>query len=502
MPIPDFIVELRRHVGRAELWLPAVTAVVIRGNDVLLVKRSDTGEWSPVTGIVDPGEDPGVAARREVLEEAGVDVSVDRLAWVHALPTSTHVNGDVATYLDHTFACSYLGGEAHVGDDESLEVGWRPLDDLPPMRQSLRRPDQVRARRRPGHPLHLLTYPRRMADTDAPFGGFPVAALDFYDDLEMDNTKSFWDRPQGGLRRRVKAPMHRARRGARAGVRQGQGVPALPRRPVRQGQDAVQDPPGRVRRRRPVDRLVRPGVGAAGVRVGVGFYEASSSRLASIRARSPTTAPAGAAKIIAKLEQVWVARRRDAQDLAARVRRGPPAHRPAAPQVADARSGPTASARSSTPPSCSTSCPSGLARRPAVRGLDQRERRRRLGASFRACGGLAITRSISQWARHGGDQSVVVDVVDRRPPRCLPPCRPSSTDGLIVADVGAAVLPLANESLMVNSEGLDRLAMASVPEARDALVPVVAGALGVEHRRADRVLDDGVLGEQRQPVAP
>ena len=26
------------------------------------------------------------------------------------------------------------------------------------------------------------------------FTGFPVAALDFYDDLEVDNTKSFWDK--------------------------------------------------------------------------------------------------------------------------------------------------------------------------------------------------------------------------------------------------------------------------------------------------------------------
>ena len=68
---PGLIVELRRHMGKAELWLPPVTAVVIRGNDVLLVKRSDTGDWSPVTGIVDPDEDPGVAARREVLEETG-----------------------------------------------------------------------------------------------------------------------------------------------------------------------------------------------------------------------------------------------------------------------------------------------------------------------------------------------------------------------------------------------------------------------------------------------
>ncbi|MEP7090421.1 MAG: NUDIX domain-containing protein [Nocardioidaceae bacterium] len=138
MPIPDFIRELRRHIGTAELWLPGVTAVVRRGEDLLLVQRSDTGEWSPVTGIVEPGEDPGVTARREAREETGVEISVDRLAWVHALARSAHVNGDLASYLDHTFACSYVGGEAHVGDDESLAVRWCPLDDLPPMRPDLR----------------------------------------------------------------------------------------------------------------------------------------------------------------------------------------------------------------------------------------------------------------------------------------------------------------------------------------------------------------------------
>jgi len=138
MPIPDFVRDLRRHVGTAELWLPGVTAVVRRGADVLLVQRSDTGEWAPVTGIVDPGEDPGVAARREVLEETGVEVTVDRLAWVQALPTMTHVNGDRAAYLDHTFACTFVSGDAHVGDDESLAVRWFPADDLPTMQQTLR----------------------------------------------------------------------------------------------------------------------------------------------------------------------------------------------------------------------------------------------------------------------------------------------------------------------------------------------------------------------------
>jgi 8-oxo-dGTP pyrophosphatase MutT (NUDIX family) len=137
VPIPDFVRELRRHVGRADLWLPSITAVVRRDDELLLVQRADTGEWAPVTGIVDPGEDPGVAARREVLEEAGVVASVDRLAWVQALPTMTHVNGDRAAYLDHTFACTYVSGDAHVADDESTDVRWFPLHAPPPMKATL-----------------------------------------------------------------------------------------------------------------------------------------------------------------------------------------------------------------------------------------------------------------------------------------------------------------------------------------------------------------------------
>ena len=137
MPIPDFVRDLRRHVGTAQLWLPGVTAVVRRGTELLLVRRADTGVWAPVTGIVDPGEDPGVAARREVLEETGVEVTVDRLAWVQALSTITHVNGDRAAYLDHTFSCTYVAGNAHVGDDESTDVRWFPADDLPAVGPSL-----------------------------------------------------------------------------------------------------------------------------------------------------------------------------------------------------------------------------------------------------------------------------------------------------------------------------------------------------------------------------
>lgn len=137
MPIPDFVVELRRHVGAARLWLPGVTAVVRRDDEVLLVRRADNGQWAPITGILEPGEEPSVAAVREAREEACVEIRVDRLAAISSGIEVTHANGDLAVYLDHTFACTWLSGEARVGDDESVDVGWWPLAGLPPMRPGL-----------------------------------------------------------------------------------------------------------------------------------------------------------------------------------------------------------------------------------------------------------------------------------------------------------------------------------------------------------------------------
>ena len=133
MPIPDFVVHLRERIGRDLLWLPGVTAVVLRGDEVLLVRRSDNGRWAPVTGIVDPGEHPATTAVREASEETGVTCVVESLVWVGVTPVITHANGDLAQYLDHTFRCRYVAGEAHVADDESTEVGWFPVTDLPPM---------------------------------------------------------------------------------------------------------------------------------------------------------------------------------------------------------------------------------------------------------------------------------------------------------------------------------------------------------------------------------
>jgi ADP-ribose pyrophosphatase YjhB (NUDIX family) len=147
MPTPDFVLTLREKIGHDPIWMTGITAVVVRGagadRELLVVRRADTGAWTPVTGIVDPGEEPAVAAEREVLEEADVVAVAERLAWVHVLPEMTYENGDRAQYLDLVFACRYVSGTPYPADGENTEASWARLDALPEMSADMR--DRVAA---------------------------------------------------------------------------------------------------------------------------------------------------------------------------------------------------------------------------------------------------------------------------------------------------------------------------------------------------------------------
>jgi len=135
---PDFVLELREKIGTQRLWLGSVTAVVLRGTEVLLVKRADNGNWGPVTGIIDPGEEPAVAAERECLEEAAVVARCEGLAWIQVTGVVEYANGDSSQYLDHVFVCSYLSGEPFPADGENTEAAWFDRDALPEMPVDMR----------------------------------------------------------------------------------------------------------------------------------------------------------------------------------------------------------------------------------------------------------------------------------------------------------------------------------------------------------------------------
>jgi uncharacterized protein (TIGR02453 family) len=115
------------------------------------------------------------------------------------------------------------------------------------------------------------------------FTGFPVAALDFYDDLEMDNTKSFWAAHKETYDSAVKAPMTELVTALEPEF--GRAKIFRPYRDVRFGKDKT---PYKTHQGAYV--AVGPATGwyvqvsAPGVRVGAGFYNADAAGLAAFRA--------------------------------------------------------------------------------------------------------------------------------------------------------------------------------------------------------------------------
>lgn len=135
------------------------------------------------------------------------------------------------------------------------------------------------------------------------FTGFPEAALDFYDDLEMDNTKSFWEAHKAQYAESVKAPMV-----ALTGALEKEFGKAKVFRPFRDVRFAKDKTPYKVNQGAFVG--VGPACGwyveisARGVRTGAGFYDASGTDLARIRTSIDSEATGKQLqRILAKLEK-------------------------------------------------------------------------------------------------------------------------------------------------------------------------------------------------------
>jgi len=100
---------------------------------VLLQLRSDDGKWGLPGGALEPGEEPAEAAVREVREETGLEVVPERIVGVYCGADSFHIypNGDKVAFLAIVVGCRVVGGELRIDQDESLELRYFSLDQLP-----------------------------------------------------------------------------------------------------------------------------------------------------------------------------------------------------------------------------------------------------------------------------------------------------------------------------------------------------------------------------------
>src|SRR3954471_2963298 len=123
----DYVRRLREQVGHDLLYWPSV-ACFVRDDDrrILFVRHVD-GRWTFPAGAMDPGERPAEAARRELLEEAGVVVELTRILGVYGGGDAfqgTYSNGDEVAWVTIVFEAHIVSGEAAPSDDETAEVRW------------------------------------------------------------------------------------------------------------------------------------------------------------------------------------------------------------------------------------------------------------------------------------------------------------------------------------------------------------------------------------------
>lgn len=100
----------------------SVAGIVVRDDGrVLVIKRDDNGHWEAPGGVLELDESFEAGVRREVLEETGLEVVVERLTGVYK--NMTH--GIVAL----VYRCKPSGGEPHR-TDEARDICWMTKEEV------------------------------------------------------------------------------------------------------------------------------------------------------------------------------------------------------------------------------------------------------------------------------------------------------------------------------------------------------------------------------------
>lgn len=118
----------------ANSLVPSVNVVVADdGGAVLLIRRTDNGNWALPGGAIDLGESVAQAAVRETLEETGIECEVTGIVGIYSDPRHVILytsNGEVRQEFSIVLTARPLRGQP-TPSSESSEVRWVPAAEIP-----------------------------------------------------------------------------------------------------------------------------------------------------------------------------------------------------------------------------------------------------------------------------------------------------------------------------------------------------------------------------------
>lgn len=128
----DYIKWIRRKVGNEMIILNFSGAIVINTEgQVLLQRRRDNNAWGFPGGAMELGESAEEAAIREVQEETGLTIVVEKLIGVYTKYFDKYPNGDEAQTITFFYQGFISKGELISSNEESAELQFFNLDKVP-----------------------------------------------------------------------------------------------------------------------------------------------------------------------------------------------------------------------------------------------------------------------------------------------------------------------------------------------------------------------------------